>query len=222
MQPSRMPTYSVNNDGTGPYAIFSCERCSREYRSAPSVVQAVTQSVAKSTLGGFLRNIPIVGNTAANQLDNDQYRTSMNQQELAQAWAQMSSSFRECPTCQQIVCTSDYDAIADTCTDDSPRAAEIEAAKAQQAAAAFKGVADVFGLGGVLSESVAKASAAAAASAATASTATCASCGTALASGARFCASCGTPVAQPITCKQCGTELSEGARFCASCGTPVA
>jgi hypothetical protein len=219
MQPSRMPTYSVNNDGTGPYAVFSCERCSREYRSAPSVAKTVQQSVTRGALGGFLRNIPLVGNTAANQLENDQYRTSMSQEELAGAWGQVASSFRECPTCQQIVCPSDYDAQADTCIDDSPRAAEIEAAKAQQAAATLKGVADAFGLGSVLSQGLAKASAAAATGAAATA---CASCGVALAPGARFCASCGTPVAQPTACATCGTELTAGARFCASCGTPVA
>jgi len=222
MQPSRMPSYSISNDGSGPYAIFSCERCAREYRSASSVVKAVTQNVTKSALGGFLRNIPIVGNTAANSLENDQYRTTMSQQELAEAWGQMSSSFRQCPTCQQVVCMSDYDAVADTCTDDSPRAAEIEAAKAAQAAATFKGVADAFGLGGALSEGLAKANAAAAVGAAAAASTTCTSCGATLAPGARFCASCGTPVAQPTACKRCGTQLSPGARFCASCGTPVA
>jgi hypothetical protein len=221
MQPSRMPTYSVSNDGMGPYAVFSCERCGREYRSAPSVVKTVQQSVTRGALGGFLRNIPIVGSAAANQVEDDQDRTSMTQEELAEAWGQVGSSFRECPTCRQVVCLSDYDAQADTCTDDSPRAAEIEAAKAAQAAATLKGVADAFGLGNALTQGLAQAQAAAA-TGATGTGQSCPTCGTPAAAGARFCASCGTPVPQATSCRQCGSELSRGARFCASCGTAVA
>ena len=49
---------------------------------------------------------------------------------------------------------------------------------------------------------------------------TCPSCGTALTSGARFCAACGTAVV--TTCGSCEAELPEGARFCPACGTAVA
>jgi len=35
--PSRMPHYDTRNDGVGPYAVFYCDVCSREYRSQPDV-----------------------------------------------------------------------------------------------------------------------------------------------------------------------------------------
>jgi hypothetical protein len=216
MQPTRIPSYHVNNDGLGPYAIFSCERCGRDYRSTPSVTQTVQESVKRGALGGLLRNIPIVGDAAANQVEGDRYRTSMNQQELAQAWGQVVTSFRECPTCKQVTCLSDFDEQAGTCTDDSPRAAEIEAAKAQQAAAALKGVADAFGVGNAISQGLARAAAAA-------NTAvTCASCGTALAPGTKFCSNCGAAVAAPRSCASCGTVLQPDARFCPNCGASAA
>ena len=32
-----MPRYDVRNDGIGPYAVFYCDICSREFRSQPDV-----------------------------------------------------------------------------------------------------------------------------------------------------------------------------------------
>ena len=48
----------------------------------------------------------------------------------------------------------------------------------------------------------------------------CTNCGTALPSGAKFCAECGTPVVS--ACQNCGTELVPGAKFCLECGSPTA
>ena len=223
MEPTRMTRYSISNEGMGPYAMFNCDRCGREYRSTPSVAATVTESVKRGMLGGLLRNIPVVGDVTANQVENDRYRTNMSQQELAAAWGQVVQYFRECPTCHQIVCIPDFDEQTGFCDEDSPRAAEVQAAKAQQAAMAIKGVADVFGVGNALQQSMAKAAAASAAAPGAAPAAmACANCQAALASGARFCASCGTPVAQPSVCAKCGTTLAAGAKFCANCGTPAA
>jgi hypothetical protein len=237
MQPTRMTRYSITNDGMGPYATFSCDRCDREYRSTPSVTTQVTTTVTRSALGGFLRNIPLVGDAAANQVGNDRYRTTLSQQELATAWGQVAQYFRECPTCHEIVCVPDFDEVSGFCDDDSPRAAEVEAAKAQQAAAAMKSVADVFGISRAIQAGFAGAaatgSAPGAATAQTSGTAssvgsasaqspTCGSCGASLPSAAKFCASCGTPVPQERTCGSCGTTLPPAARFCANCGTPAA
>ncbi len=61
MEPSRMPRYDISNDGMGPYAIFYCDRDEREYRSNPSIGTTIKESVQRGALGGFLRNIPIVG-----------------------------------------------------------------------------------------------------------------------------------------------------------------
>jgi len=221
MDPTRMTRYSISNEGTGPYAAFTCDRCNREYRSTPSITAAVKQNVTRSAFGGFLRNIPVVGDAVAQQVEGDPYRSTMSAQELATAWGQVVQYFRECPTCHEIVCVPDFDEVTGFCDDDSPRKAEIEAAQAQQAAAAFKGVADVFGLGGAIQRSMASAAAQAYPAQASVGAVACANCGTALAPGARFCASCGTPVAQVSACAGCGAELAAGARFCASCGRPT-
>ena len=42
---SRMPRYDIRNDGTGPYAIFYCDCCSREFRSQADVGTAVAQDL---------------------------------------------------------------------------------------------------------------------------------------------------------------------------------
>jgi uncharacterized OB-fold protein len=245
--PTHMPRYTISNEGMGPYATFYCDRDEREYRSTPSVRSTVTDTVKRGALGGFLRNVPIVGNTVANQMDNDRYRTDMSQEELASAWGQTSQYFRECPTCHQIVCIPDFDEVSGFCDEDSPRSAEVAEAKGQQAASALKGMADVFGISGVVKQSMERAQAAAQSAArcpkdgtmaaagtqfcpncgtamlqAAPAAAPCLSCGAALAPGARFCASCGTPVPQEKACASCGTTLAAAARFCANCGTAVA
>lgn len=250
MAVSRMPRYNITNDGMGPYAVFYCDRCSREYRSNPSIGTTVKESVARGAFGGLLRNIPIVGDSAANQVENDRYRTHMSNEELASAWSQTSQYFRECPTCHQIVCIPDFDETTGYCDDDSPRKAEIEAAKVQQAAVAMKGIADVFGVSGAIQGSMAASAAAAqaqagaapagppagmppaqqqaaaaaamAAAAAAMATPPCVKCGAALAPGTKFCANCGTAVAQPSACTNCGTALAPGAKFCPNCGTAAA
>lgn len=248
----RMPRYDISNDGMGPYAIFYCDRCNREYRSTPSMSTTIKESVTRGALGGFLRNVPIVGDQAANQVENDRYRTDMSAEELASAWTATKQYFRTCPTCQQIVCVPDFDEVSGFCDEDSPRRAEVEAAKAQQSAAALKGIADVFGISGAIKQSMAAAQAQSAgalatcpkdgttapagtgfcpncgtqmtqpAAAAPAAATACASCGTAIAAGVKFCPNCGTPAKQPARCANCGTEMAAGVRFCPNCGTAAA
>jgi RNA polymerase subunit RPABC4/transcription elongation factor Spt4 len=244
--PSRMPRYTISNDGVGPYAIFYCDRDNREYRSTPAVAQTVKDTVKRGMLGGLLRNVPVVGWAAANQVENSQYRSNMSKEELDSAFGTVVQYFRECPTCHQIVCVPDFDEVTGFCNDDSPRAAEVQAAKAQQAGAMVQGFASAFGLGGAMQQGIANAQAQQAAAApgsaqpaggppagvAAAMTAAamnaamsmtpCVSCGTPLAPGTKFCANCGTPVAQAKACAKCGTALAAGAKFCPNCGTPSA
>ena len=246
--PSRMPRYTVSNDGVGPYAIFYCDRDNRDYRSTPAIAATVKESVKRGMLGGLLRNVPVVGWAAANQVENNQYRNSMSQDELNAAFGGVVQYFRECPTCHQIVCVPDFDEVSGFCNDDSPRAAEVATAKAQQAGAMVQGFANAFGLGGAMKQGIANAQAqqaaqqaaggaapaaggpppqvaaamAAAAMNAAASMTPCANCGTPLALGTKFCANCGAAVAQPKACANCGTVLAAGAKFCANCGTPSA
>jgi hypothetical protein len=225
MAMSRMPRYDISNDGMGPYAVFYCDRCDREYRSNPSIRTTIKENVQRGALGGFLRNIPIVGESTANQIENDRYRTDMSPDELQSAWDATKQFFRECPTCHQIVCIPDFDEVTGYCDEDSPRRAEVEAAKAQQQAAALKGMADVFGISGAIQKGMANAAAQQATTGTGspgAAAAPCAACGAALGPGAKFCASCGTAVAQPSSCSNCGTQLAAGARFCGDCGTAAA
>ena len=223
----RMPRYDVSNEGMGPYANFYCDRCDRSYRSQPSIGNQIKENVTRGALGGFLRNVPLVGNQMANEMENDRYRTTLTAEELASAWGQTEQYFRECPTCHQIVCIPDFDEATGFCDEDSPRAQEVAQAQAQQAGAALRGFADALGLSGAIQQGMAQAQAQAAQSSAApqpaapaASAAACSNCGTALTPGARFCASCGTPVPQARACPNCGAQATGS--FCASCGTKIA
>ena len=83
---SRMPRYDIRNDGAGPYAIFYCDSCGREFRSQPDIANSVKQDVGRSALGGFLRNIPLVGSAVAdNVVEDPRYSYKMSQAQLDKA-----------------------------------------------------------------------------------------------------------------------------------------
>jgi hypothetical protein len=199
-------------------------------------VEEVKESIAKSAFGGLLRNIPIVGNAAANQVDNDRYRNTLTNDELEKAWVEVKVNFAECQSCRRIVCVPDFDMASGFCKEDSPRSEELLARDAQQAGAAaagfFGGIANAFGIPDAMRAAAAQQSAgvapatgaapAAAPGAGAVSAAACGSCGGALAAGAKFCAGCGTPVPVKAFCTGCGKELAPGAKFCANCGQPAA
>src|SRR5512136_1146440 len=64
--PSRMPQYTVHNDDAGPYAVFVCEKCRREFRSQPAKPDnPQLKALGEQTVGGLLHNIPVVGDTLA-------------------------------------------------------------------------------------------------------------------------------------------------------------
>ncbi len=58
---TRMPRYDVRNDGFGPYAVFYCDECGREFRSQPDVKNTIANDVGRGAVGGLLRRIPLVG-----------------------------------------------------------------------------------------------------------------------------------------------------------------
>ena len=214
---TRMPRYDVRNDGMGPYAVFYCEKCDREFRSTPSVGGAIAKEVGRSALGGLLRNVPLVGSVADRALDDQRYTISLTQAQLDAAWAQVESRFHECPICNMVVCPSDWDAQAGCCTDDSPRGEEIAQAQAEQAAGMLKGLASAFGIDQAIK------GAAEAAKAASANVARCSKCGKAQSAGVKFCSECGGQVVQPAAaarCPKCGAEV-KGGKFCAECGAKL-
>ena len=232
METTRKAPYSVYNDGTGPYAMFTCESCGRDYRAQPILVEEVTQTITKSAFGGLLRNIPIVGNAAANQVDGDRYRNTLTNDELEKAWAEVKVNFAECQSCRRVVCIPDFDMASGFCKEDSPRSEELQARDAQQAGAAaagfMSGIANAFGIPDAMKAAAAQQAAAGVAAApapaaapGAAPAAACASCGGTLATGAKFCANCGTPVPSKAFCTGCGKELASGAKFCANCGQPA-
>lgn len=215
---SRMPNYDIRNDGAGPYAVFYCDSCGREFRSQPNVGTVIKQDLGKQALGGLLRKVPLVGSQLAeNALGEDaRYTMKLDGPQLQKAWEQVQTNFRECPTCSRIVCLSDFDAKSGFCNDDSPRHEEISESYGTQAGAALKGFANAFGLGDALKgvgEAVNKA--------AENSIATCPNCGTTAAAGIKFCPECGTAMVQPKvqTCAKCGSP-TYGAKFCPNCGAP--
>lgn len=216
--PSRMPRYDVRNDGTGPYAIFYCDTCNREFRSTPNVVSTISQDIGKQAMGGLLRKIPLVGGTLADNAvgEDPRYIYRLTPAQLEEAWGQVKIHFRECPVCNRVVCLSDYDAKSDTCSEDSPRQNEIVESEAEQAGAAIKGFASAFGLTGVIKK-VGEAT-----ERAMTQTARCPVDGTLAAAGTKFCPECGSPMVQPAStqCPNCGTD-AKGAKFCPNCGTKI-
>lgn len=215
---TRMPRYDIRNDGAGPYAIFYCDMCGREFRSQPDVVGTITKDIGKDALGGLLRKVPLVGNAVADNVvgEDPRYSYKLNPAQLENAWKQVQVHFRECPTCNRLVCLSDFDAQTGFCQDDSPRTDEMAESKGAQAGAALKGFASALGLGDVIQKAGEAAQAAAQAGA---QMARCPKDGTLAAPGTKFCPECGSPMQQPATarCPKCGAE-TRGAKFCPECG----
>lgn len=218
---SRMPRYDIRNDGIGPYAVFYCETCSREFRSQPDVAGTVAQDLGKQVAGGLLRKVPLLGNVMADNVtgEDPRYSNKMTPEQLDKAWKQVQVHFRECPTCLRIVCISDFDTQSGFCNEDSPRQSQIAEARGEQAGAALKGIASAFGLGDVVKnvQQAAKTAQNAAAQAAR-----CPNDGTLAPAGTKFCPECGTAMIQPVVdkCPNCGQE-THGAKFCPNCGTKI-
>lgn len=244
--PTRLPRYNIQNDGLGPYAVFYCDICSREYRSQPNVGNTLAQDIGRQTASDVLRRIPLFGRAVADNVmgEDPRYTNTLTGPQLDAAWKQVAQYFQECPTCHQILCLSDFDSQSGFCKEDSPRRGQIAEAEAQQAAGVIKGIASVFGIQDVIKKASDAASQAAATAArcprdgrmAPAGTKFCPDCGAAMVQpaadacpncgaetrGAKFCPDCGTKIERaPATCSGCGAEL-KGAKFCPECGTKAA
>jgi hypothetical protein len=224
--PTRMPHYNVRNDGMGPYAIFYCEECSREFRTQPDVKGTIASDIGRKAAGDLLRKVPLFGGALAENVvgQDPRYITNLTADQLQAHWKQVKDRFRECPTCKKVVCISDFDEQAGYCNEDSPRRNEITEARGEQAGAAIKGIASAFGLGGVfgdLGDAVKQAGQAAKQAGET--LARCPQDGTLAAPGTKFCPECGAAMVQPqaATCSKCGQQ-THGAKFCPECGAPVA
>jgi hypothetical protein len=222
----RMPRYDVRNDGAGPYAVFYCDRCNREFRSQPDITSTIANDIGRQAMGGVLRGVPLFGRAIADQVTgpDPRYSSHLSPAQLQAAWNQVSDRFHECATCGQIVCPSDWDPQANTCKDDSPRRGEIAEAEAEQAAGMVKGLASAFGLGAAIK------GAADAAKMAASNAARCPKDGTMAAPGTKFCPQCGGPMVQPTppaaaaatgSCPSCGAATG-GAKFCPQCGQKLA
>ena len=218
---SRMPNYDIRNDGIGPYCVFYCETCGREYRSQPDMVGTVTKDIGKQVASGLLRKVPLFGNVVANNVvgEDPRYSMKLTPDQIEKAWKQVQVNFRECPTCLRVVCLSDFDTQSGFCQEDSPRSNEISEARGEQTGAALKGLANAFGLGDVVKnvQQAAKTAQTAANQAAH-----CPNCGVMAAAGTKFCLECGTAMEQPVSskCPNCGQDAN-GAKFCPNCGTPI-
>ena len=209
-EPSRMPRYDVRNDGVGPYAVFYCDKCEREYRSQPDVTGTIAKDIGRQTASDLLRRIPLFGSAVADSVtgEDPRYTITLTPQQLDKAWGQVKQYFRECPTCLQTLCLSDFDEKSGFCQDDSPRGAEIAQAQAEQAAGIAKGIANVFGLGGAIKQATE------AAQRASATVARCPQDGTLAPAGTKFCPECGTAMIQPaagalpqVRCRRQGRQV---------------
>src|SRR5512140_546863 len=140
---SRMPRYDIRNDGAGPYAIFYCDTCGREFRSQPDLANTVAQDIGRSAVSGFLRRVPLVGSAVADSVtgEDPRYSYKLTPAQVEGAWKQVQVHFGECPTCSRIVCKSDFDSQSGFCQEDSPRSDQIAEARGAQTGAALKGLA---------------------------------------------------------------------------------
>jgi len=219
---SRMPRYDICNDGAGPYARFYCDICGREFRSQPDIPDTISKDLGRKALGGLLRKVPLVGNTVADNVtgEDPRYSYSMTPAQMEAAWKQVQVHFRECPTCNRVVCLSDFDPQSGFCQEDSPRTDQIAEARGAQAGAALKGFASAFGLGEAIDK--AKQAASEAAENARTQMAHCPKDGTLAPAGTKFCPECGSPMMQPAVdrCPSCGAE-TKGAKFCPNCGAKI-
>jgi hypothetical protein len=216
---SRMPRYDVRNDGIGPYAVFYCDTCDREYRSQPAVAANLAKDVGRQAAGGLLRRIPLFGDAIADNVtgEDPRYTYSLTPTQVEKAWDQVKERFRECPTCMRVVCVSCFDEQSGYCNEASPRKDEIAEAEGEQAGAMIKGIANAFGFGEVV-----KRASEAAEQARVATMVRCPKDGTEAPAGTKFCPECGTAMASAVQdpCPSCGKETN-GAKFCPECGTRV-
>ena len=200
--------------------MFYCDKCDREYRSKPDIAGTVVEGYRQAGRERFPAASALFGNAAADNLigEDPRYSMALTPAQLDKAWSEVTAYFRECDTCHQIVCLSDFDEQTGYCREDSPRANEMAQAEAEQAASVVKGIANVFGLG----DAIAKANEAAQQAAKGA--ARCPKDGTLAAAGTRFCPNCSAamiqPAAQANLCPSCGAETG-GAKFCPECGTKI-
>ncbi len=222
---SRMPRYDIRNDGAGPYCIFYCDICNREFRSQPNIANTIGQDIGRDAVGGLLRKVPIFGSAVANSVvgEDPRYTYKMTPQQVETAWNEVQTHFRECPTCSRIVCLSDFDSVSGFCNEDTPRTAEIAESRGEQTGAALKGLASAFGLSGVFQQAgQAMNQAADQAKRAADQAARCPNDGTLAPAGTKFCPECGTAMVQPqaALCPNCGAD-AKGAKFCPECGTKI-
>lgn len=222
---SRMPRYDVRNDGAGPYAVFYCEGCDREFRSQPDVKNTIATDIGRNVAGNLLRKVPLFGGELARNVagEDPRYVYTLTPDQLQAHWGQVRERFRECPTCQRVVCLSCFDTQADFCNDDSPRKNEISESRGEQTGAALKGLANAFGFGDSFKQvGDAMRQAGQAAQQASTTMARCPTDGTLAAPGTKFCPECGAQMVQPVvaTCPACGAE-TKGAKFCPECGAKI-
>ena len=194
----RLPRYDVQNDGAGPYAVFYCDKCGRDFRTEPAVDAGSVQVIGRSAIEGLLRGIPVVGDAIAGNIEDPRYQHTLSLDQVRGAWEQVREFLHECPTCYMFVCPAEYDARTGYCKEDRPkqRPPQTTPRGKERAPAAASTMAE--------------------------DRTTCPHCHAAVPAKFAFCTNCGQRLAppEPITCPHCGTPV-EG-RFCGNCGTKVA
>src|SRR5690606_6752714 len=92
---SRMPRYDVRNDGTGPYAVFYCECCDREFRTQPDLKNTITTDLGRQAAGSLLRKVPLFGGELAQRVTGEDPRYVMNLTvaQLQAHWEQVKDRF---------------------------------------------------------------------------------------------------------------------------------
>jgi hypothetical protein len=200
----RLPRYDVQNDGAGPYAVFYCDKCGRDFRTEPAIDAGSVQVIGRSAIEGLLREIPVVGSAIAGNIEDPRYQHTLSLDQVRGAWEQVRELLHECPTCHMFVCPAEYDARSGYCKEERPKQTAPQAAPR-----GGKGQPGARNNGGNRPAATAE------------DLTTCPHCHMQVAARFAFCTNCGTRLAppEPVTCPQCGTPV-EG-RFCGNCGTKV-
>ena len=232
MEPTRKAPYSVYNDGTGPYAMFTCESCGRDYRAQPVLVEEVKETITKSAFGGLpaqhpdrrqRRREPGRQRPLSEHADQRRAREGLGGGEGQLRRVPVLPPGRVHPRLRHGLRVLQGGLAAQR---GAPGAGCAAGRRGRRGLHEWhrERVRDPRRDEGRGRPAVRRGRArcrSRGSAAVRAPAAACASCGGALAAGAKFCASCGTPVPSKAFCTGCGKELAPGAKFCANCGQPA-
>jgi hypothetical protein len=114
-----MPNYEIRDDGRGPYAVFYCDACAKPYPSTP-IPSEIAPPADSRGLMSRIRHVRDVLTAQHPEASSVPAEPQMTPEQVQDAWEEVRKSFRECPTCRQVMCVADFDETTGFCRNDSP------------------------------------------------------------------------------------------------------